>query len=227
MRAILLGLDPYRLKARDLRRLGDRPIQLSITIRPPDYKPLFPLPPEERQEHLREFLGQALERIRSRWPGSAIMPRGDGLPWTSDSVVAARKVPEILRYPELLDVSVTQIRGLRKMRPTRRLELYAVRGRVAIQVEGQVDGLMSVEDRVVLVRAFSRDDAERRLKPEWERYAEPYLNSNGEMVRWQLQEIVDIHELDTDEIDPHGTEVYSWLSRRRARPETAWHPRSG
>jgi len=221
--AILVGLDDYRLTVRDLRRLGETPVEVSVSLRPPDFKPLFPLAPEERNERLREFLAGALDRVRSRWPGSEIVPRGDGLPWTADSVVAARDLPGLLRYPELSHIGVNKIRGARKKGAPRRLSFYAVRARIAIQVEGQADGLMSVEDRIVLVRAFSAEDAERRLAPEWKSYAEPYLNPDGERVRWQLEKIVDVYDLCTDEIDPRGTEVYSRLSRRRVRPELAWH----
>jgi hypothetical protein len=223
--ALLLGLDDYRLTIRDLRRLGETPVEISVSLRPPDFKPLFPLTPEERNERLREFLAGALDRVRSRWPGSEIVPRGDGLPWTSDSVAAARDLPGLLRYPELSDIGVNKIQGVRRKRAPRRLSFYAVRARIALQVEGQTDGLMSVEDRIVLVRAFSAEDAERRLAPEWKSYAEPYLNPNGEMVRWHLEEIVDVYDLSTDEIDPRGTEVYSRLSRRRMRPDLEWHPR--
>jgi hypothetical protein len=225
MKALLLGLDDYRLAVRDLRRLGERPVEISFSLRPPDVKPLFPLAPEERNERLRSFLDGAFERVRSRWPGGEIVPRGDGLPWTSDSVVAARDLPRVLRFPELSDIFVKRIRGLRKRRRPRRLSFYAVRARVAIEVEGQTEGLQSVEDRIVLVRALSAEDAERRLAPEWEFYTEPYLNPDGEMVRWHLEEIVDVYDLDSDEIDPRGTEVYSHLSRRRVRPDLAWHPR--
>jgi hypothetical protein len=226
MRATLLGLEDYRLKLGDLRRLGDRRIDISVSLRAPDFKPLFPLPPQERNAWLHEFLSEALGRVRSRWPGTAIVPRGNNLPWTSDSTIEARHLPDILRYLELSSVFVEKIRGLRKKREPRQLSFFAVRGRVALQVEGQTEGLMSMEDRIVIVRAFSAEDAERRLKPEWESYGEPYLNSNGEMVRWHLVEIEDVYELDTSEIDPRGTEVYSRLSRHRVRPELVWNPRS-
>jgi len=226
MRATLLGLEDYRLKLGDLRRLGDRRIGISVSLRAPDFKPLFPLPPQERNAWLLEFLNRALEGVRSRWPGTVIVPRGKSLPWTSDSTIEARNLPDILRYPELSGVSVEKIPGLRKKRAPRQLSFFAVRGRVAIQVEGQTEGMMSMEDRIVLVRAFSFDDAEHRLKANWESYAEPYLNPDGAMVRWQLVEIEDVYELDTNEIDPRGTEAYSRLSRHRVRPELVWHPRN-
>ena len=226
MRATLTGLGPYRLKPGDLRRLGDRRVEISISLRVPDFKPLFPLPPQERKTWLLEFLTQALEQVRSRWPGTTIVPRGENLPWTSDSTIEARHLPAVPAVPELSGVFVEKIQGLRKKREPKQLSSFAVRGRVALQVEGQTEGLMSMEDRIVLVRAFDAEDAERRLQAEWESYGEPYLNPDGEMVRWHLVEIEDVYELAANEIDPRGTEVYSRLSRHRVRPELVWNPRS-
>jgi hypothetical protein len=86
---------------------------------------------------------------------------------------------------------------------------------VAVTIEGQVRGLQTVEDRFVLVRASSFEDAEARLASEWRAYATPYLNSDGNIVRWLLDEIIDVYDVPDDEIRPQGTEVYSKLSARR------------
>ncbi len=226
MTATLSGLDSYRLTLADLRRLGDRPIEVSFTLLPPDYAPLFPLAPAERNAWLRDHLGRQLERVRARWPGGKIVPRlEDHLPWTSDAVLAARDLPRVLRLPELLSVSVSRIPGLRRKPERRSLAFFAVRARIVIEVEGQTRGSQEVDDRIVLVRAFSAEDAERRVVPRLAAEAEPYLNADGEMVRWRLEEIVDVHQLFADAIDPRGTEVYSHIVQRRMKPELEWHPR--
>ena len=95
---------------------------------------------------------------------------------------------------------------------------------MALQIEGQTKGLQDVEDRIVVVRAYSEDDAVRRLEREWELYAAPYVNTEGLLVRFQMEEILDVGLLDR-EIDPAGDEVYSTFSRRRMKPEYEWHPR--
>ena len=84
--------------------------------------------------------------------------------------------------------------------------------------------MQTIEERIVLVKAFSPKDADERLRREWEAYAEPYLNSDGELVRWRMEEIIDVYELGETEIDPKGTEVYSVLTQRRMRPQYEWHP---
>jgi hypothetical protein len=67
----------------------------------------------------------------------------------------------------------------------------------------------------VLVRANDADDAKRKLQREWSKYAEPYLNSNGYLVRWQLVDVRDDYQLFEDTLDPRGTEVLSRLRKAR------------
>ncbi|HEX6898542.1 MAG TPA: DUF4288 domain-containing protein [Thermoanaerobaculia bacterium] len=226
MPATLHNLDRYNLEISDLPALGDRPVELSGSLRGIPYEPLFPLPPAERNRRLKEHLETALERLRARWPGGTIRPRSEDLPWNFDSVVPARELPRILRFRELNCVFVERIQGFRKRPERKPLQWYAVRARIVIQVEDQTRGMQSVEDRIVLVQGRSFEDAERRLQPEWEQYAEPYLNPNGEMVRWQFEEVLDVYEIGTLDLDPKGTEVYSRLSQRRARAGAVWRPRN-
>jgi hypothetical protein len=78
----------------------------------------------------------------------------------------------------------------------------------------------------MLVRASSFEEAKRRLRQQWREYASPYLNSEGQMVTWQLAHVGDVYQTSESEIDPAGTEVYSKLNRRRMRPAYVWRPAS-
>jgi hypothetical protein len=69
----------------------------------------------------------------------------------------------------------------------------------------------------VLVRAASFKDAVRRLRTYWRQYARPHLNSDGLLVRWQLEEIVDVYSTLETDVDDTGFEVYSRLSERRMK----------
>jgi uncharacterized protein DUF4288 len=101
---------------------------------------------------------------------------------------------------------------------------FCVWGVVAVQIEEKVKGLITLEDRFVLVRANDAVDAQRKLPREWSNYAEPYLNPNGYLVRWQLVDVRDVYELFEDVFDPRGTEVFSRLRKARLRPEYRWRP---
>lgn len=123
-------------------------------------------------------------------------------------------------------VSVVRIAGRRKQRdPKPPLDWFCVKGRVAIQVEDERGGMQLVEDRFVLVRAASFDDAERRLRHYWGAEARPYLNPHGQIVRWQLEEIEDVYDLGETDLDPTGVEVYSRIGRRRMREQYVWRSR--
>lgn len=123
--------------------------------------------------------------------------------------------------PGVSSVHVVAITGMRKRRqPREARDWYCVRGLVAIIVEGQVGGMQTTEDRFLLVRAQSFEDAEHRLKNEWRDYAEPYLNSSGHMVSWSLDRVVDVYHLFDTDLDPSGVEVYSKLGTRRLRPDS-------
>jgi hypothetical protein len=76
----------------------------------------------------------------------------------------------------------------------------------------------------MIVKAYSAGDAMSRLGKVFEKYAEPYLNSQGEMVRWQLEKFVDTYLITEGTLDHRGTEVFSTMWRRRMRPEYEWHP---
>ena len=85
--------------------------------------------------------------------------------------------------------------------------------------------MQNTEDRFVLVRAYSFQDAKRRLRQHWREYAAPYLNSEGQMVSWSFDKVTDVYQTGETKIDPAGTEVYSKLGKRRMRPEYVWHPK--
>jgi phage terminase Nu1 subunit (DNA packaging protein) len=85
--------------------------------------------------------------------------------------------------------------------------------------------MQMTEDRFVLVRASSFEDAKKRLSRQWREYTAPYLNSEGQMVSWSLDRVIDVYETGETEIDSAGTEVYSKLAKRRMRPEYVWRPK--
>ena len=100
-----------------------------------------------------------------------------------------------------------------------------MRALVVIRIEQAKAGLQHTEDRFLLVRATSFEDAKNRLKKQWREYATPYLNSNGEMVSWSFEKVIDVYEVGETEIEPAGAEVYSKLGKRRMRPEYVWRPK--
>ena len=221
-------LTDWGLSPSAFRRLGERPVNVEIQQKGPRMRPLFRLPPAERQSRLAASLTRGLHALEKHCPQSEFnVRRNDGLAWTIDARLPAKDVESLSQLPNVERVFVRRIQGLRRRRRSRvERQWYAVYGRVAVQVEGQVRGYQTIEDRVVLVKATSEHDAKRRLAHKWDAYAEPYLNAEGYMVRWKLEEVVDVYDLSDKVIDEAGTEVYSGLYQRRIRPEYEWHPRT-
>lgn len=150
------------------------------------------------------------------------------LPFSFQVYGSAREILALTGAAGVQSIYVTKVGGrrLRRPKPEPRLGWYCVRAFVVILVEGETSGLQATEDRFVLVRALSFEDAKKRLRRQWREYARPYLNSDGRMVSWQLDHVVDVYFIDEKNIDPSGTEVYSRLGNRKMRPQYVWRPKS-
>lgn len=224
----IYGLADFKLNRTQLKRLGARPVSLSIHQRGPALSRLFELRPSRRQKRIRDVLRAHLVQLQRAWPDAGITARGSGRhPWTLDAVVPASAVDRLAAEPGVSNVWVHKIRGIRPRRFRRQARLFCVWGSVAIQIENRTRGLVHIEDRLVLVKASSKEGAKKRLIKEWREYAAPYLNSRGELVRWKLVEVPDVYELFDEEIDPNGTEVYSRIRSKLMKPLYVWNPRTG
>ena len=187
--------------------------------------------PDERHDFLRGQAHRWLANLRSRFPASrwVVASHARDIPMELSGRIAADHIPDLSSQPGVRLIYVSHVPGHRR-RPRRRepLQWFCVRGRVAIQIEDETEGMQTVEDRFVLVRAASSHDAEQRLRRHWREYAEPYLNPHGHLVRWKLEAITDIYDTAEDHLDSAGVEVYSKLSRRRMKAQFVWrHLRKG
>ena len=186
-------------------------------------------PPDQRGAFLEKRVARWIKTARRDWPSDSFRIEPDStMPTTIASRLAAREVSKILKFPGVDSVSIRSIQGMRRKRPSRDLRSWwCVRALIALEVEGQKRGLQTIEDRFVLVKAISAREAPRRLRRHWREYAAPYLNSEGLLVRFQLQEVTDVYDTMEDELDPDGVEVYSSLASRRMKPAFSWDPRRG
>ena len=219
----IIGLEDFGLTGATLTRLRSRVVRVSLQLRGQTLTTLRRLPPKKRDVTLRPALAGQLERVRRAFPEIEFVSRGKRKPsWTIDASVPAHLVVAIARRPEIKEVKLETIDGRRKRVRRSGPAWFCVWGVVALQIEGKAKGAVSLEDRLVPVRATSPDDATRRLERMWSKYAEPYMNPDSYLVRWQFISVQDVYELSDNEIDPRGTEVYSRLRRVRMRPDYRW-----
>jgi hypothetical protein len=232
------GLENFKLTGGSFRRLGKAKVWADVSLRTYDLtRGVRKLPPRLRHDYLiarvnrwiaslcRSFSEMLIETSHGKLLGD--IRRKSDLPNSLRVSGPARMILAVAGARGVRTVHVVRVTGLRRQSSrVPSLSWYCVRAFVAIRVEGATSGLQNTEDRFVLIRASSFEDAKKRLSRKWREYATPYLNSDGQLVSWSLDEIVDIYDIGEDEIDPGGTEVYSKLGRRRMRPTYVWRPES-
>jgi hypothetical protein len=222
------GLEKFGLTPSALNRLGSRPVDFSIHLTGRKLPGLIRDSPIRREAVLRAALSAQYKRLAARFPEASLKSRGKRkASWDLDGRLPAREIRALANRREVQYVRVGSVRG-RRPRPLkldRGRAWFCVWGNVAIQIEGRVRGSVTLEDRLVLVRAHDPNDACRRLRREWRNYAKPYLNPYGYLVRWQLISVRDVYGITEDPLDPRGTEVYSRLRTERMKPEYRWLPR--
>jgi len=225
------GLKDYGLTPAGLDRLGARKVVFSAYLRGLSCPPLLKYPPHERRRRLHEHrrrlhatIDGQYRRLARRFSSAGFrMPRSG---WAINGTLPANEMKPLAARSEVQSIFINRIAGLRRKRQTPCERWFCVWGKVAVQVEGQTRGRVTIEDRFVLVKARGTKGAQRRLSREWRDYATPYLNSDGHAVRWKLVGIEDVYELNDDNIDPHGTEVYSRLRHERMKREYRWDLRA-
>lgn len=229
------GLEQFGLNHASFRLLGNRDVQAYIYLGTYDVTPeVRRLHPSKRFAYLLRRVGRWVKGLRRSFPklsfeliqGKASRTNvqlGSQLPATMQVSCSAREIFEIAKAAGVHSVHVSKVAGLRRRLSNKLpLEWYCVRALVVIRVEGATSGMQSLEDRFMLLRASSFEDAEKRLNRQWREYAIPYLNSDGQLVSWQFDHVTDVYSTSEYAIDPTGTEVYSKLSSRRMRPEFVW-----
>jgi hypothetical protein len=232
------GLENFKLTVASFRRLGKAKAWADVALRTYDLTPTVrKLPPRLRHDYLIARLNRWIASLRRGFPELSIETRNGKL---LGDVRRKSDLPSSLRVsgPARMIVAVAGAGGVRAVHVVRvtgfhrqssrmpSLSWYCVRAFVVIRVEAATSGMQNTEDRFVLVRASSFEDAKQRLSRKWREYATPYLNPDGRLVSWSLDKIVDIYEIGEAEIDAAGAEVYSKLGRRKMRPIYVWRPKS-
>jgi hypothetical protein len=232
------GLENFKLTEASFRRLSTAKTWADVSLRTYDLTPAVrKLLPAQRHDYLITRVNRWIASLRQNFPKLWLAARHGKL---SGDIRRRSDLPSSLRVsgpPQLIlaiagsrgvrTVHVVRVAGFRRRpSPTPSLSWYCARALVAIRVERATSGMQNTEDRFVLVRASSFEDAKKLLRRKWREYATPYLNSDGKMVSWSLDKIIDIYDIGEDKIDDAGVEVYSKLGRRRMRPSYVWRPKS-
>jgi hypothetical protein len=146
-------------------------------------------------------------------------------------VIALSQLEDLGKIRDVEMISIKEIEGhskkilkIRKEKPG----FFCVKMTLAIQVENISGGMQEYEERYVVLKASSFEDAYQRIENNKDEYNyEPYLNSAGYFVRWKIESLDDCYAIYVDNIkdfnNPAGVEVYSTLKRRKLTPEREWN----
>ncbi len=231
MRAPIVNRARSEVSVADLHRLGSRQLYLRVHLRTFEISPaVIQRKPEERLVFLRRRSDSWLRQLQeaaapTKW--RVAHSGGGNIPVEIAATVPARNVPKVARMAAVERVEIRSRLGLQSPRsPAHVTSWFCIRERVVVQVESQRRGFQTVEDRFVLVRARSHAAARIKAITEARQYARPYLNSDGLLVRWQLESVVAVGYVYDSDLSPEGSEVFSALRNRRIRKTSEWHPRA-
>jgi Domain of unknown function (DUF4288) len=223
---LFYGLTEYGLTPKGFSKLGARSVRFNVQLKGIPLARLVNKLPRQRDADLRAALKRQYAQLVRAFPEGELTSRDERKgSWTLDGKLPASRVADLAARPEVAWVWVEAIAGRRKQRERPKLSWFCVWGVVAIQIEGQKKGTLDLEDRLMLVKAYDADDAVKRLRPEWAKYAKPYLNPKGYLVRWKLISVQDVYDLLEDELSPKVIEVYSRLRAVKMKPEYQWLPK--
>lgn len=154
----------------------EEPYRVRIHLKYPNYKDLLNQKPSERIKMIRQRKRDNFKEVTTTIEkefnriGSRIDPSGLEIDCTKNEILKYNKDTRIENISILVEEEKSEI----DFEP---IELYyAVITRFAIQIENRTKGLQDYEDRTLLIKAKSGEEAEKKLKKGFESYEEPYLN---------------------------------------------------
>ncbi|HEX8348572.1 MAG TPA: DUF4288 domain-containing protein [Hymenobacter sp.] len=227
---LTINLDEWDLSEESLASLKHL-AQVSIHIRYPGYEPFIDLAPQKRRRAINTYHRQAYRRLVALLPDTDFQRLGNhirpiGIRIQIQLAQLAELLPVLGQNAELDSVSINTVAGLEPKQPEKEASFWSIQARFAIQIENITGGLQKYEDRLLLVKAFTEEEAQQKLLKGFESYAKPYLNTSGFLVRWKFEAFTDSYRLDVcspeDFLNEQGVEVFSILGNRKLRPEQEW-----
>jgi hypothetical protein len=196
---------------------------ISINLVYPDHQQFLKLKPKERVRKIDEYLAGNLARL-------------DKLNLFDDCVIEGTKkhptgIKTKVRLPVLNELSkldfikvrINSIDNATKIAvetvPT--ASFFCVRMTVAIEIENLKTKKENYEQRFVMIKAESFEDAYAKIEKNKGDYATPYLNSDGRLVRWRIESFDDCFAMGAiepaDLNNTEGIEIYSKLKTRKRK----------
>ncbi|MBO9702099.1 MAG: DUF4288 domain-containing protein [Sporocytophaga sp.] len=205
-----------------------RNVQVSIHPKYIDIKSIYNLSPKERKAKVAEDRKQKIEKIMKLNLFTSYEVTGSpGKPSGLKAIIPFLVLSKLNKIQSIAYFTINKIDKAKRKVLKASTNFYCVKMTVVIEVEKQKKGIQTIEDRMVLIKAKSFDDAYKKMEKVKDKKVEPYLNIHGELVRWRIESLDDcfVTDINTPEElnNPGGVEVYSKLKGRRLTKDRVWN----
>lgn len=207
----------------------DSLVDVSIHFNYPPIEEVKDLEPAQRVKRVTDIVRQSIETVVAQFQPATFSPSpSNRRPRGMKCSLPVSMLTALSDMEQVMSATITSVAGGKKAvrRKKKVQQFFCVRMTAAIQIEGVSDGLQGYEERFVLIKASSSEDAYNRVEASSSAYAKPYLNSDGFLVRWKVESWDDCYETGITTLaefnDPEGVEVFPVIKRRRMTPERVW-----
>lgn len=195
----------------------------------PDMESLKPLTPKERRLVVCQYFRDQLKVVKNNYPTTAYQLIGSpNKPRGITGQLTGQQLVDLQSNEEIKWVTVEQVEGLPKIQKDTGSELeacalpfyFSVKALFVAEFDGiaSATGVQLTEERIVLVKALTRDGAIRKARVEFAKYSQAEIFTNSyQFNTWKFLKMLDVYDLGITSIDPEGTEVYSVWKRRKLK----------
>ncbi len=221
-----LNTKDFNVTKKELKKSNPK-MKVLAYLKYPNYMDWIKDKPKVRRQKLNKIMSANYSMLEKAIPKGKLKRLGAKKSPRGIIIEASYKDIASIKLPDTVDsVYIEKIKGHAPKNIELEPAFFAVKSRFLIQIEGKTEGKQSYEDRIMLVRATSFIDAEKRASLNYETYADPYLNSYGQLVRWKFVKVIDVYETFIDQIDDlldvSGVEVFSELKERKMKKSDHW-----
>lgn len=215
----LIGLKEWNLSKSSSQK---RTVELKIYLKHPTLKSIINYRPVERKKKITEYLIKNYSRlIKTKLFNDYELIGNKKRPAGIKTKMDFSLLPKLEKLNYIERVFINKISNARKVNPKESEHFYCIKMTVAIEIEGIKKGIQTVEERFVLIKAKSFENAYKKVERQKTKYVQPYLNSQGQIVKWNIESFDDCYRTDAITIEdfnnPEGVEVYSKLKTRRIK----------
>jgi hypothetical protein len=207
---------------------NERIASVRILLTQNDFKKVINLTPGERvsaaDKHYRDSFLKLLQKHQfDKYKVIGNKKRPSGI----ETNILTRDLKKLAKLKIIGSIFINSVHGGKKIIEKEQQRFFCIKMTVAIQIEGVKKGLQTYEQRYVLIKATSFDEAYRKMERQTKKYMEPYLNYLGQLVRWKIESLDDCYETFISNCDDlnlkGGAEVFSVLKKRKLTKERFWN----